>query len=359
MPGVESDNDSGAATVGPAGNRRTRGVIRTTEANPLDPPPPAVSVLMPVRDAEAYLAEAVASILCQTFADFEFLIIDDGSADRTRQILRRFEVVDPRVRVWERPATGFTKQLNFGLGLCRGEFVARMDGDDVAAPDRLRLQVEHLRRHPEAVVVGGAYDLIDSRGRLLRREWPATDDAALQSHALDGQTPIAHPTALMRRSSVREVGGYDESMRTGQDNDLWLRLGEVGELACVPAVVLGYRQHPKSVSELHAADQAANIRRGCEKAYRRRGLDRAFEPPPAWRPTGEDARFKFLLQYGWWAFNEAQRSTAIAYGLRAVGERPFRHEPWNLLYASTCKALPDPKPPPYPTTPGFDRREAA
>ena len=329
-------------------------------ANPLriEADPPAVSVLMPVKDGAAFLAESIESILAQTLIDFEFVVIDDGSDDATRDVIRRYELLDERMRVFHRPGNGFVRELNWGLSVCRGEFVARMDADDVALPHRLELQVDFLRRNPDVVVVGGAYDLIDARGRLLRREWPATDDATLQERALAGRTPIAHPTATMRAEAVRRVGGYDETMRTGQDNDLWLRLGEAGELASVPAPVLKYRQHADSASERRAEEQAANIRRGCEMAYLRRGLSRVYEPPPAWRPTGEDARFRFLLQYGWWAFNEAQRRTAMIYGLHALRERPLAAEPWTLLYASTLKPLPRPKRPPYPVAPGFAAADA-
>jgi glycosyltransferase involved in cell wall biosynthesis len=303
--------------------------------------PPQVSVLVPVYNGDEFLAEAIDSVLAQTLHDFELIVVDDGSTDGTQQILREIEERDERLRVFLRPHLGYVRQLNFGLDRCRGEFVARMDADDVAYPDRFQVQIDYLRQHPEVLVVGGAYDLTDARGRMLRRHWPPSDDATLQEMCLSGQTPIGHPTAMIRRQAMIDVGGYDESLETAEDIDLWLRLGEKGKLACVDHPVIRYRQHDKSVSEQRAVEQAESIRLGCERAYLRRGLSRTFTPPPAWRPTGEQARTDFLLTYGWWAFNSAQRSTAIIYGFKAVQRRPLSGEPWSLLYASLLKPLPE------------------
>src|SRR5438067_12011849 len=118
---------------------------------------PAISVIMSVYNAEAFLEAAVQSVLMQSFSDFEFIIIDDGSTDRSNQILQDYARKDNRVRLISRPNKGLTASLNEGLKLARGEFIARMDADDVAAPDRFKIQVEYLRDHPEVSVRGSAY----------------------------------------------------------------------------------------------------------------------------------------------------------------------------------------------------------
>lgn len=301
-----------------------------------------VSVLMTVYNGQDYLADAVGSILGQTFTDFEFVIVDDGSTDDSLRILRDFEKRDPRIRLFERPHGGIVPAANFGLRQCRGEFLARMDSDDVALPHRFEVQVRMLGQHPEVVVLGGAYDLIDAAGRFLRRQWPPADDASLQELSLNGQTPICQPLAMIRRTAMDQVGEYDRVVETAEDNDMWLRLGEVGQLMCIPEVLLKYRQHANSVSEVKALAQAQRIRIGCEKAYRRRKLDRVFSPPPAWRPSGEQSRYQFLCQYGWWAFRHAQRSTAIVYGLKAVQKQPLNRQGWSLLMTSLLKRMPEP-----------------
>jgi glycosyltransferase involved in cell wall biosynthesis len=303
---------------------------------------PVVSVLMTVYNGERYLAEAVDSILSQTFEDFEFIIVDDGSTDGSLELLGAFERRDPRIRLFARPHAGIVPAANFGLRQCRGEFIARMDSDDVALPHRFEVQVQTLREHADAVVVGGAYDLIDAAGRFLRRQWPPMDDPSLQELSLCGLTPICQPLAMMRKSALDQVGEYDRVVETAEDNDMWLRLGEVGRLMCVPEVLLKYRQHANSVSEVKALAQAERIRIGCEKAYARRHVQRTFRPPPAWRPSGEQSRYMFLCQYGWWAFRHAQRSTAIIYGLKAVQKQPLNRKGWSLLMTSLLKPMPVP-----------------
>ena len=320
----------------------TRLAIMADPTTSMTPHRPIVSALMTVYNGQQYLGQAVESILCQNFADFEFVIVDDGSTDDSLRILHEFEKRDPRIRLFERPHLGIVPAANFGLRQCRGEYLARMDSDDVALPHRFGIQVETLRRHPEVVVVGGAYDLIDSAGRLLRPQWPPTDNATLQEQSLNGQTPICQPLAMIRKSAIDAVGEYDPVVETAEDNDMWLRLGEVGELMCLPDVLLKYRQHAASVSEVKALAQAQRIRIGCEKAYRRRGLKRSFSPPPAWRPSGEESRYQFLCQYGWWAFRHAHRRTAIVYGVKAVQKQPLNRQGWSLLVASLLKPMPQP-----------------
>src|SRR4051794_6460824 len=178
---------------------------------------PAVSIIMAVYNAEEFLAAAVESILAQTFRDFEFIVIDDGSTDRSAELLRKYAEKDNRLRLISRPNKGLTASLNEGVQLARGELIARMDADDVARADRLQIQVDYLRAHPEVVLLGGAYELIDGAGRMLTTIRPPSDDATLQEHALSGRTPICHPLAMMRRDAVIRAGGYDEEFKVAQD----------------------------------------------------------------------------------------------------------------------------------------------
>jgi len=304
---------------------------------------PLVSVILAAYNAEGYLREAVASILTQTFTDFEFIIIDDGSTDRTKSIIESFN--DPRIKLISRPNKGLTPSLNEALHLAAGEFIARMDADDLSTPERLAAQVEYLNHHPDVVLLGGAYDLIDAAGRYLTTITPPDDDATLQEHALSGRTPICHPLAMMRRDAVLKVGGYDETFKVAQDLDLWLKLGEVGKLAAVKDVLLQYRQHEESVSEKKQELQVANMRRACEAAYARRGIQQTFRGDSGWRATsGRESKFKYALQYGWWAFNSGQRKTAMVYGWKAICAVPSKLEGWKLLACAMVKRL-SPSPP--------------
>ncbi|MCS6814231.1 MAG: glycosyltransferase [Cyanobacteria bacterium] len=306
---------------------------------------PTISVIMPVYNADRYVAQAVESILTQTFADFEFLIVDDGSTDRSLKILRHYAAQDDRIHLTSRPNTGYVIALNEMLRLAKGEFIARMDADDVALPDRFQRQVAFLRQHPEVVCVGGSHDIIDAQGRLLTTLKLPESNEEIQRLALAGHGSICHPCAMIRRSTIIAIGGYNEAMMPAEDLDLWLRLGELGQLANLPEPVLRYRLHMKSVSEQNTMHQRQRAREACEQAWQRRGIVGNFEASDRWRPgTDRASRLFFTLRYGWWAFNSRQRSTAILYGLRAITINPFNLEGWKLLICAIVKPFPKREP---------------
>jgi len=302
---------------------------------------PKISVLMPVYNAQRYLAEAVESILNQTFTDFEFLIINDGSTDRSLDILQHYARQDDRIRLTSRPNTGHVKALNEMLAQAKGDLIARMDADDIALPDRFAQQVNFLDRHPEVVCVGGAHAIMDDAGRLLTWLKLPTTDQEIQQKVLAGHGSICHPCAMIRREALWAIGGYDETLMPAEDIDLWLKLGEIGKLANLDQPILRYRVHTNSVSEKSCARQRQNGRIACERAWKRRGIEGTFEAGEMWRP-GPDrkSRHKFMLKYGWWAFNSGQRQTAIHYALQALRYNFLSWESWQLLYCGLFKPMP-------------------
>ncbi len=234
---------------------------------------PTVSVLMAVYNGQKYLRNAVDSVLGQTFGDFEFVIIDDGSTDSSLSILESYAAKDSRMRLLSRPNQGLTKSLNEGLTLCKGELIARMDADDACMPQRLEKQVAYLREHPEIALVGSQVQFIDpddcpinvKPGLVLSHE---QIDAAL----LRKGWPLVHPAVLMRAADVRAIGGYDQRYQTNQDHDLFLRLAEKGKLANLPDVLLQYRQHFESITLAKATEQGDTVEAIVREAYRRRGI---------------------------------------------------------------------------------------
>ena len=303
---------------------------------------PTISVVMSVYNAGRYLRDAVESVLSQSFSDFELIILDDGSTDDSPNVLKEYAARDPRIRVTVRENQGLTVTLNEGLAQARGEFIARMDCDDVCLPGRFARQLDYLRADPSLVCAGGHFELIDEKGRLLTRLRPPSDDESIQKLLLAGHTAICHPAAMMRREAVTRVGGYDPYFRTTQDLDLWLRLGEVGRLGNVPAVVLKFRQHGGSISETRRQEQRRFGREAVERAWKRRGItDGKFEAEEPWRPgTDRASRHQFALRYGWWGFNSAARGTALVYGLKAVRLAPWNVDGWKLLAAAALKRMP-------------------
>ncbi len=184
---------------------------------------PKVTVLMSVYNGEHYLNEAVDSILGQTFTDFEFLIINDASTDRTPEILYGYD--DPRIRiVTNEENLGLTKSLNKGLALARGEYIARMDADDISLPERLEKQILSLEKNLDIGVLGTSVQYIDESGKRLQIiRWPQRD--LLIKWLLCFMNPIAHPSVIIRHELLKDCGSsYDEGVIFAQDYDLWVRL---------------------------------------------------------------------------------------------------------------------------------------
>jgi glycosyltransferase involved in cell wall biosynthesis len=201
---------------------------------------PRVTVLMSVYNGEQYLAEAVNSLLDQTFTDFEFVVIDDGSTDGTRDMLRCY--TDPRIRVFEQSNIGLTRSLNRGISLARGQYIARMDHDDLSMPDRLARQVSFLDAYPEVGIVGTACRI---RDEIKGLEWEPpvhTSDEELRRNLVRGN-PFIHTSVMMRKALLDMAGGYDESYSFAQDYALWIQLAPHTKMANLPEVLVVHREH--------------------------------------------------------------------------------------------------------------------
>jgi tetratricopeptide (TPR) repeat protein len=215
---------------------------------------PAISVLMSVYNGEAYLAEAVDSILGQSFRDFEFVIINDGSTDGTGPLLKKYAAQDSRIVLIEQENTGLVGALNRGLAAARAPYIARMDADDIALPDRLARQYEYLEKHPDIAVLGAAITLIDQDNQRIRDIAYPQGDAEISAFIKKG-SPLAHPVVMMRTDIIRALGGYRAAYRHAEDYDLWLRVFEHHRLDNLPALLLRYRQHDNKVGVRHATQQ--------------------------------------------------------------------------------------------------------
>jgi glycosyltransferase involved in cell wall biosynthesis len=200
------------------------------------PQAPLLSVVMPVRNAAPYLDASMASILAQTYEDFEFVICDDGSTDGSREALRAWKAKDARIRLFESDVMlGPAGSSNRVVQESRGRFVARMDADDISHPDRLRRQVDVLLSHPGIDLVGTLWDLIDEGGSRVRR----ADRWRLARRSFFA--PFPHPSVLFRRVAFDEVGGYRESCAYWEDVDLYLRMARRGRIAVLADRLLRVR----------------------------------------------------------------------------------------------------------------------
>jgi hypothetical protein len=236
---------------------------------------PRVSVVLPVYNAERFVAEAVESILGQSLTAFELVVIDDGSTDRTPGILAGLAARDRRVRLVSRENRGLTRTLNEGLETAAGEYVAIMNADDVALPQRLEKQAAFLDAHPQVAAVGSQTRfLADGGGRGPATSLPRAPDAVRAF--LAKASPLAHPAVMLRRSAVLAVGGYRPQIEPAEDYDLWLRLAQHHDLANLPDVLLDYRLHAGQ-STAKACESVAIATLVAQAAAKRRA---AGEPDP-------------------------------------------------------------------------------
>lgn len=193
-------------------------------------PKPRLSVLMSVYNGARHVPAAARSILEQTFDDFEFVIVDDGSTDETAAILADLE--DRRVRLLANTTNlGLPASLNRGLEVCQGEYIARMDADDLSEPERLVEQVTFLDAHPGVAAVGSAAILIDQDDEVVRTLDLPCEPEAVRRHLVERGNALVHGSVTLRAEVLRVVGGYREPFRLAQDYDLWLRLCERSDLA--------------------------------------------------------------------------------------------------------------------------------
>ena len=215
----------------------------------------AMTVLMPVYNRARYLRSAVESIRSQTYGDYEFLIIDDGSTDASPEILAHYAATDSRIRVVTQENRGVIASLNRGFHESAGEFIARMDSDDMARPRRLAMQLDFMLAHPHIALVGGAIEVIDSMGRPFEIVRLPETPERLRYHMRNLGCALAHPTVLFRRQAVLDAGGLRPAYRHAEDYDLWLRMLDKHDFANLPDVLLSYRRHEASVSNRQMTQQ--------------------------------------------------------------------------------------------------------
>jgi GT2 family glycosyltransferase len=220
------------------------------------PATPAITVAMSVYNNAPFLRAAIDSILAQSFGDFEFLIVNDGSSDGSSAIIDSYAAADRRVRAIHQPNRGLVASLNRMIDEARAPLIARMDGDDICLPDRFAHQLAFLERNPDFGVVGAWATSIDEHGRNCDTgglDQPTSWEGFLD--ALWGKPLMCHPAATLRTDVLKRVGGYRALYRHCEDYDLWLRLSEVTKLCSLPERLILYRYSDSQVSTRHIVAQ--------------------------------------------------------------------------------------------------------
>jgi len=221
---------------------------------------------MPVYNCEIYLAESIESILNQTFNNFEFLIIDDGSSDRSLEIVRSFD--DTRIRlVCNDENSGLTECLNIGLQMARGEYIARMDADDISLPQRLKKQIQYLNENPQSAAVGCFWETIDTDSKTKDCTYlPVREHTCSFMIFGWGEQPIGHPCSTYRTEVIRQLDGYRSEYPVAEDADLWFRMISAGhKMTNIPEILFLYRTHGSQVSSKrkHIQDESHTMALAC------------------------------------------------------------------------------------------------
>jgi glycosyltransferase involved in cell wall biosynthesis len=293
-----------------------------------------ISVVMPVYNGERFLAEAVESVLNQTYKDFEFIIVDDGSTDSTPQMLQRYAEKDPRVKIINAGKVGLSKAMNLGMTAAQYPWIARMDADDVCLPRRLEACIEAAQADPDVVVWGTGIHHINAKGKVLStsRVGPRTREQFNHLRQTGQAVQVINPSAMMRKDIVDKVGGYKEAFTAAHDLEIFDEMAEYGPILCIPEILVLYRVHGTSISAKKFFTQKKLARYVEARRHAR------LESRPI--PTLED----FLANYDnlpWRKRFKRNRQDLQAYYYRAAGlayaERQYPKMAWSLIVATVLR----------------------
>lgn len=206
-----------------------------------------ITVLLSVFNGEKWLKDCILSILNQSFKDFEFLIIDDGSNDRSLEIIKNFSNLDSRIKYLNHKNIGLTATLNKGLKIAKGDWIARIDCDDIACPERLQLQINYAIKN-NLDLVGCQSNIIGSNGNLKNKISTPLNHNQICKNLKKQKKIFSHSSVLFKKELVLELGGYRKSMKKSQDYDLWLRISEKNKIGSINYIGVLVRDHDDRIS---------------------------------------------------------------------------------------------------------------
>jgi glycosyltransferase involved in cell wall biosynthesis len=239
---------------------------------------PKISVVMPVFNGETYVEKAIDSVLSQTFGEFEFIIVDDGSKDKTPTLLKQYARRDDRIKIYTHEKNrGIVDSLNRGLIKSQTRYIARMDADDICALTRLEEQYDYLEKHREDVLVGTQAKLMDAEDHITGETHFPAGDTEIRKELFHGRNVIFHSTVLFRNDFEFLYRHY---AYPAEDYDLWLRLLEKGKVHLLDKRLMYYRLNPEGVSFVNAIRQMEMTEKIKNKVLLKREIDEAPSPAP-------------------------------------------------------------------------------
>ena len=207
-----------------------------------------ITVLMSVFNGEQFLKSSISSVLNQSFTEFEFIIINDGSTDNSESIIRQFSKNDKRIKILNKKNTGLTNSLNQGIKIAKGEWIARIDSDDICEKNRLETQYNFARSSKLFVLIGSNFHIIDKKETKLKVYKYPSDHKNLKKFIIDKKFSFPHSSFFIKAKSLKILNGYNERMKRSQDYDLCLRLSEIGKISCINRPLVSIRKHENQVS---------------------------------------------------------------------------------------------------------------
>ena len=278
---------------------------------------PVISVLMPCYNSSRWLDEAIQSVLRQTFRNFEFIIVNDGSTDNSAEIISSYKKKDDRIIVIHKDNSGISDSLNIGIQQARGEWIARIDADDICEATRLEKQIEKARNNYDIVFIGTGMSEIDENGTIYKKyRYPKQHKYLVRNLSTSRKFP-PHSSAFYRTDVVRKIGGYRKRIIRSQDWDLWLRLAEVGQLFAIDEYLVTIRRHSSQVTNKYGRQQKIYSKISIISWWIRRfgfpdpvdSDDETFYSFQEWVATKLDE--KYLFEYSDYIDNIKQKSRIV------------------------------------------------
>jgi glycosyltransferase involved in cell wall biosynthesis len=313
-----------------------------------------ISILMPMRNAQAYVREALASLLAQRGVNLEVIVVDDGSTDRSAEVVRSMD--DARIKLVPGPRKGIAAALNAGLAAATGDLLCRCDADDWYPADRLAWQRDVLAARPDVGSVCGTFATVTASGkRILEQNWGDRAES-ISGEIRRGVGRTHFCTFLTRTSVVRQLGGFRDYFIGTEDSDFILRLGEATEVWYEPKLSYLYRLHGESITHTQPSAQRKFLEQTMLEFQKQRlatGVDdlmRGNPPPiPTDLPTTaertDDQVQHLLLGQAWRHHAAGRRGAAIREGLRALRQKPTNAKAWKSVAALAIKPMAASRPP--------------
>ncbi len=293
--------------------------------------PPSVSVLMPVYNAAPYLGKAIISILGQDLNNFELIIIDDGSTDNSWQLIQEIAKTDSRIKSLTRANKGISATRNELIDMASSNLIAWMDADDISLPNRLSVQSSYLNDNKDYVAVGCRTKMIDHEDAEIC-DWPMllTHKEIDEWHINGRGGAIIFPSSMMRKNSVKSVGGFNNKLTGAEDLDLFLKLAEIGKVANIDQLCFFYRQHIDSICHGQNKQIAIDTQSVINEAALRRGLAAKILSTK----TTNVSKQEIYNKWTWWSLKAGNKKTARKYAVKALLESPFSLNNWKALFCA-------------------------